>query len=327
VAGVALSLEKTDVQATHPIVVLLVSLLTLVIFSFRRRPLRFGLAVAAVLLANPAEIDQRVHGLHSERSFFGLHRVLTDSQARFHILCNGSTVHGIQRYRPALRREPLGYYSQSGPLGDIFRAANDMGRTRAVGVLGLGAGGFAAYAQPGQHWTYYEIDPAVNRIANDPRMFTYLSGSPAPLRVVLGDARLSLSKSAETFDLIVLDAYSSDAIPVHLLTRESLQLYLQHLSPDGLLVFHLSNQYFRLAPVVGALARDAGLTCRVRFSGAVSDSAAENGIMASVYAVAARAPGDLGSLLTAPSWKPVKLQPNARMWTDDYSSLGAALRR
>ena len=327
VAGVTLGLESTDVQATRPIVVLLVALLTLPIFSFQRRPLRFGLAVAAVLLLNPVEIDQRVHGLHSERSFFGLHRVLTDYQAKFHVLCNGSTVHGVQRVRPVPSREPLGYYNPSGPLGDVFRAVDGLGHTHAVGILGLGAGGIAAYALPGQRWTYYEIDPAVNRIAHDPRMFTYLSGSPAPIHVVLGDGRLSLAKSRETYDMIVLDAYSSDAIPVHLLTRESLQLYLQHLSPDGLIVFHLSNQYFRLAPVVGALARDAGLTCRVRYSGDVSDSAAANGIMPSVYAVAARAPSALGSLLSAPGWKPVKLEPKARLWTDDYSSLWAALHR
>ena len=327
VVGMTLSLESTDTKATRPIVVLLVALLTLPIFSFKRRPLRFGLAIAAVLLANPVEIDQRIHGLHSERSFFGLHRVLTDYQGRFHLLYNGSTLHGLQRFQPVTSNEPLGYYSRTGPLGDVFTAIDAAHHTHTIALIGLGAGGIAAYAKAGQQWTYYEIDPAVDRIAHDPRLFSFLSRAPAKIGVVLGDGRLSLGKSQESYDLIILDAYSSDAIPVHLLTREALQMYLKHLSSSGLIVFHISNQYFRLAPVVAALARDANLTCRVRYSGAVSDSAAANGVLPSVYAVVSRTPADLGQLALNPRWEGVPLGPHPRLWTDDYSSLFAALQR
>src|SRR5204863_5540749 len=180
---------------------------------------------------------------------------------RFHRLLHGTTVHGVQAVDPAFSHEPLGYYVRQGPAGDVF-AALDGPPGRRVSVAGLGSGGLSAYAAAGEQWIYYEIDPVVQKIASDPQLFRYLTDCPASLRVVLGDARLSLAATRDRYDLMIFDAYSSDAIPVHLLTREALHLYLDRLAPRGVLVFHLSNRYFDLPPVVARLAADAGLVCR-----------------------------------------------------------------
>src|SRR6185312_13981192 len=140
-----------------------------------------------------------------------------------------------------------------GPLGQLFNRIGGGPDTRDVAVVGLGIGGFACYAHAGERWTYFEINPAVLRIAIDPRLFTYLRDCPAHPAVVLGDARLSLERVPDrSFGLIVLDAFASDAIPTHLMTREALQLYLRKLRPGGLVVFHVSSQFLDLAPVVAA---------------------------------------------------------------------------
>jgi hypothetical protein len=265
--------------------------------------------------------------LHTERSFFGVHRVVASGNGKFHDLWHGTTLHGVQRTRPRECREPLGYYGRAGPLGEVFRALPRSTRGRAVAVAGLGAGGAAAFAEPGDHWTFFEIDPVVARIARDPRWFCYLADSPAPVRVVLGDARLSMAESRDRFDLVVLDAYSSDAIPIHLLTREAVRVYLDRLADDGLLVFHISNKFFDFAPVVAGLAADAGLAFRVKVTGALADEELAAGHFPSVYAVAARSERALGALATAEGWTAPAADPRVALWTDDFASPFAVLRR
>jgi hypothetical protein len=305
--------------------VLLVAILVFPVFSFRRRPVRFGLGVGALLLANPAELGMHARMLHSERSFFGIHRVVVDGTGGFHQLLHGTTLHGVQRVRPRLCREPAGYYGRGGPLGEVFRALPQR-NDRAVAVAGLGAGAAAAYAGAGERWTFFEIDPVVRRIACDPRWFCYLEECPADFSVVLGDARLSLAGSRGRFDLILLDAYSSDAIPVHLLTREALRVYLDRLAPGGIIAFHLSNKFFDLVPVVSRLALDAGLVCRVRDSGTLNDQALSEGLLPSLYAVVARRGADLGALASDAAWT-TPSGGGSNLWTDDFSSLFSVLRR
>ena len=161
--------------------------------------------------------------------------------------------------------EPLSYYHRKGPVGDVFDAANRSGRLTDVGIIGLGAGTIATYARPGQNFTFYEIDPAVERIARDPRYFTFLSDCRGNCDVVLGDGRLTMAAAPDRhFDLIVLDAFSSDAIPTHLLTRQAIDMYLSKLKPDGLLVFHVSNLFFTLEPLLANTAASKGLACLAR---------------------------------------------------------------
>ena len=320
-----LLLKSLGVEPTRLLIVLTAGLLAFPLLSLSRRPLRFGLAIGVVLLSNPIEVAQGARDLIAERSFFGLSRVQSDPVRGLHSLYHGTTLHGVQRYRPQLCDDPLGYYGRSGPLGDVFNDIGGPGGIRSVAVAGLGAGAIAAYARPGQRWRFFEIDPAVNRIASDPRFFCYLQNAHADLQVVLGDARLSLTESKDRFDLIVLDAYSSDAIPVHLLTREALALYQSRLTEHGVLVFHVSNQYFRLAPVVARLAGDAGWLCWVRNSGRLDARDQAQGLVPSHYAVVARRPADVGALAHDERWKPVE-PGTAPVWTDDYSSLFSVLR-
>jgi len=172
----------------------------------------------------------------------------------------------------------------------------------------------------------YEIDPLVERIARDPEYFTYLRDCLPEARVILGDARLSLSRAARRYDLIVLDAYSSDAIPVHLLTREALGLYLDRLAPAGVLAFHISNQHLDLEPVLADLARDAGLVALLQVDTHVTPAERAGGKLPSRWAVMARRPADLGALTSDARWAPPRASADGRVWTDDFSSVLGGLR-
>jgi hypothetical protein len=255
-----------------------------------------------------------------DRDFYGVKKIGLDSTGHGHILYNGSTKHGQQNLTPALRRTPMSYYARSGPVGDAF-ARLPANRRVNVGVVGLGAGALAPYARPGERWTFFELDPEVERIARDPRYFTYLADSRAPTQVEVGDGRLSLAREPDgSFDLLVLDAFSSDAIPIHLLTREAVRLYFQKLAPGGVLVAHLSNRYLDLAPVLGGLARDAGLLGWWRFgAGAAADFADP-----SKWAVVARTPDDVGSIALDRRWRALP-GGGGRVWTDEYSNVLAAM--
>lgn len=297
----------------------------LVCFFFSRRPLRFVLGLAALLLAGIFYHGEQGRALHTERSFFGVHRVTRDPAGRHHLLIHGNTLHGQQSLDPARRAEPLTYYHRTGPIGQIL-ATFSADPHKKIAAVGLGAGSLAAYAAPRQAWTYFEIDPVVERLARDVRYFTFLRDSPADLRVVLGDARLTLAAApAGAFDLIVLDAFSSDAIPVHLVTREALALYQSKLAPGGLIVCHISNLHLDLEPVFSHLARDAQLACLVRDDTVVSAAESALGKAPSVWLVLARTAADLAPLANDARWRPGR--PAAgRIWTDDYSSLLAAFR-
>ena len=200
---------------------------TVLCFSFSARPLRFALTVGALMLAGGTYAAAQEHATHRGRSFFGVHRVFELPERNLRYLIHGGVVHGIQHLDSGKRREPSTYFHKTGPIGQVFTAFQGRPDKSRVGVIGLGIGTLAAYSEAGQEWTFYEIDPAIADLASDPRQFTYLSDSPARKRIVLGDARIALVKEpARAFDVLVVDAFSSDAVPVHLLTREALQLYL-----------------------------------------------------------------------------------------------------
>ena len=288
-------------------------------FSFARRPLRFALGVAAILLAGRFyHSGQAEQTLVTERSFFGIVRIT--SRGNVHEFIHGGTLHGMQNLAPTQRRVPLTYYYPSGPIGQVFTALGSS--ARHVAAVGLGTGAIACYGQPGQQFTFYEIDPVVERIARDPRYFTYLSDSRAHIEVVLGDARLSLAGTADgQYDLIILDAYSSDSIPVHLITREAAQLYLKKLKPHGILAFHISNRHLDLEPVLANLARDARLATLTRNDDRLSQKEINSGKTKSSWLVVGRRRADFGKLATDKRWNPSRTQSDAPVWTDDYSSL------
>ncbi|HYW13492.1 MAG TPA: fused MFS/spermidine synthase, partial [Longimicrobium sp.] len=236
-----------------------------------------------------------------------------------HVLRHGSTLHGAQSLQPERRREPLTYYLQHGPLGQIIFASVLREGERRVAVVGLGTGTTAAYINEGEEWTFYEIDPGIERIARDTAYFTYMADAPVRPRVVLGDARLQLARdSAQKYDLILLDAFSSDAIPVHLITREALDTYLSRLAPGGIVAFHVSNRYLDLEPVVAALAKDRRLAARAgQGPRGMRDTYESN----STWIALARNEADLGPLTADVRWWVPRLRKDVDVWTDDYSSL------
>ncbi|MGP0062603.1 MAG: spermidine synthase [Isosphaeraceae bacterium] len=290
-----------------------------------RRPSRYAMVAGAVLAAGGLSQGPNGRLLHIERNFYGVVRVTEDRRQNLHRLFHGSTLHGQQSLDPSLGREPSTYFTRSGPIGQLFLALGPrLARpgTR-LAVVGLGAGTLATYALPAQDWCFYEIDPAIERIARDPRFFTYLRDSSArSVEVVLGDARLRIREAPEhAYQLIILDAFSSDSLPVHLITREAIRLYRDKLAEGGVLAFNLSNRYLDLDPVMGRQAEDAGLVCRIRYDTSLSPEEQPAGKQPSIWAVMGATDADLGTLAVDSRWRLPALRPRTRAWTDDYSDL------
>jgi predicted membrane-bound spermidine synthase len=216
------------------------------------RPLRFGLGLGAVLLVGVlVEGASRTGVLHRERTFFGV--MVVEKRGEYHRLIQGSTLQGAQAMSEDRRGEAITYFHRSSPIGEVFTAL-DRREAAPVAVLGMGAGTLASYGRARQEFVFFEIDPALIRVAWNPDYFTYLEDAErrgVRLDVVPGDGRLQLGKKADDhFGLIVVDALNSDALPPHLFTREAVALYLRKLAPGGVIAFHVSNRYLSLAPVL-----------------------------------------------------------------------------
>jgi hypothetical protein len=303
-----------------------VGLLTLLCLTFWRRPVRFALGLGALLVAGSVYRGEEGQLLFAERSFFGVSRVSVSPGGDYHMLMHGTTLHGMQSLSPARRQEPLTYYHPDGPLGQLLVDAEGPRPRRRVAVVGLGAGSVACYGTPEQQWTFYEIDPTVLRIASNPRFFTFLRDCPPKVFVILGDARLTLARAPDAaYDLIILDAYSSDAPPLHLLTLDAVRLYLAKLAPGGVLALNISNRTLALEPVIGTIARTAGLVARTRNDRRVDAAERLAGRVESQWVAMARRPEDLGALRDDPRW-PAAADPDLAPWTDDFASLLSALR-
>ena len=278
--------------------------------SLRRPGLLAGavaFALLVVLVFNPSGL------LAQERSFFGVYQVEMRAGGTME-LRSGTTTHGTQRAVDGSRSlQATSYYHPAGPIGQVMASG---ATRRSVGIVGLGVGGLAAYGRPGDSYTFFEIDPAVVEIAENTEFFTYLSGTPAAVEVVVGDGRLALGDSDEQFDLLVIDAFNSDAIPIHLLTREAIETYAERLVEDGVLAIHVSNRHFALAPVVGRVGGALGLSGRVQFY-RPTEAEANEGSLGSLWVVLARNPGTL-------SWADSRweeLLSEGPLWTDDYSDI------
>lgn len=254
------------------------------------------------------------------RSYFGVY-TLRETPRR-HELDHGTTIHGVQlRGTAARERTPTTYYARGSGVGQAMALLPALyGRGARVGVVGLGTGTLACYARPGQRWRFYEIDPAVVRIAENPAHFSYLARClPNPV-IRLGDARVSLShERAASLDLLALDAFSSDAVPMHLLTREAFAVYARVLAPRGLLLVHISNRFLDLDPVIAAAARDGGWQAlRFDFTPATTDE----GATGSWWIALSRDPATMARLAAGqPGWRAVPARTGFTGWTDDYSTI------
>ena len=294
----------------------------------RRRPLHLGLALAAVLLVAGFVDARNSDQILQRRSFFGVLRISRDRDPKGYTeLRHGTTLHGRQSLEPSRRAEPLSYYQSKGPIGQLFAELDRRPGAVRMAVVGLGTGTLAAYARPGDRVTFYEIDRLVRDVAFDPRYFTYAADArdrAASVRMELGDARIRLEavhrdRPEERYDVILVDAFTSDAIPVHLLTREALRLYFDMLGPRGILALHISNRYLRLEPVVANLAVDRGYA-RLLQHGDTGD--VRGGVEAS-WVLLARRPEDFGELVSDSRWTVASLEPEAAVgtWTDDFHNL------
>ncbi len=296
-------------------------------YTFMRQPVRFALSLGAIMLSLSFSL-QLHHGeiLTTSRSFFGILRVSRSVDGELTQFFHGNTKHGRQYLDADRRCEPLSYYHRKGPLGEALSAFVSSPNAANIAVVGLGTGAMASYAKPGQSWTFYEIDPTVLAIAQNELFFSYLNCAGGTVNTVLGDARLQLQRAPDShYSLIVLDAFSSDAIPTHLLTKEAIYLYLSKLAPGGRLLFHISNKYLNLRPVIAELAGSANLVClEVSHDLRAQLASGGDGLDPSVWAVAARSEHDLGALLTNPHWQKPERQSKP-VWTDDYSNVLSAL--
>jgi hypothetical protein len=297
-------------------------------FALVRKPARYALALGALLVAGAIDPGQLGETLHMERNFFGVVRVTKSPDGKFVRLIHGTTLHGQQRADETGPPRPMTYYHQKGPVGNLFKSL-PAERVKKVAVVGLGTGAVASYARPGQKWVFYEIDPAVARIAQDPSYFGFLANCKADsCEVELGDARRQLTRAPDgEFDVIIMDAFSSDAIPVHLLTREAVQLYVRKLAPGGVLAMHVSNNHLDLPPLIARLAADeqVRLCCRYCHDTA-TEAEREDGKSDSQWMVLARQEADLGPMARGPHWHPV---PPSRgpVWRDDFANLLRAWKR
>jgi SAM-dependent methyltransferase len=302
------------------------ALVAVICLRLSRDPTRFTLAIAAVVVAGLVVRKARTGILLEERNFFGVREVRDDARAHTHVLMHGTTKHGAQSTDPLRRREPLSYHNRQGPLGDVFRALPSQ-TGRRVAVIGLGTGAMAAYAGAGEQWVFYEIDPDIARLARDARYFTYLQDTPASVQIVLGDGRLSLAQAPNHYyDLIFIDAFSSDAIPTHLLTLEALSIYRSKLSEKGVLVLHLSNRYLDLEPVVGRLVEAAGIAGLIRANTGRTRELLESGGDPSIWAAVASRASLLGALREDKRWRLLRVREKVALWTDDFSNIFSVFR-
>jgi len=290
-----------------------------------------ALAMLALVLIRvyPAD-DGRVETV---RSFFGVHKILVTPHGQYHVLMHGTTIHGAEKFQnddgspiPG-RPELITYYHRDGGIGQAITAIRERkGAPLRAAVIGLGAGTLTCASEPGETWKFFEIDQSMVDTARDPRYFTFVRSCEPGLKPVIGDARLTFAREPDgLYDLIIVDAYSSDAIPIHLATEEAMKIYKDKLAPQGAVLMHVSNRHLELSSVVVGIAEANDLKSWVYSEDSGRDS---EYIFSTSVVVSAREEADIGKLASSDQWAETEADEKQRVWTDDYSNvLGAVYRR
>jgi hypothetical protein len=282
-------------------------------------------ACAALLIFQPSTWSMDKKLIDLDRNYFGVIKVY--EQRGIHFFYHGTTLHGAQYQREDWKYNPVTYYSPGGPASDVFNELSRNGVNQNVSVLGLGVGSVACYKKAGRHFDFYEIDADVVRVAENPKYFSYLSGCGSDYDVILGDGRLKIEEAPDgKYGMIFLDAFSSDNIPVHVMTQEAFQTYLNKLADGGFIAMNISNRYLDLRPVLTAIGKELGMTVYFKIyrpekiRGEVSELYTE-----SVFAVMAKDPGTLANFVENHDWKPYHKPVTMRPWTDDYANILGSL--
>jgi spermidine synthase len=320
-----------DTQRVY--VIAAVAVVAMIVSRLRASRLEYlGITVLALALIRiyPAD-DGRVETV---RSFFGVHKIQVTANGQYHVLLHGTTIHGAEKYlnddgTPVTGRpEPISYYYKDGGMGQAIAALRARkGAPLRVAVIGLGSGSLVCAQAPGEQWKFFEIDQTMVDTARDPKYFSYLSKCQPDIKPVIGDARLTFAREPDSaYDLIIVDAYSSDAIPIHLATQEAMAIYKAKLAPQGAVVMHVSNRHLELASVVTGIADANGLKSWVFNEDTGRDA---EYIFSTNVVISARNDADVGNIaLPSSSWALTPAKPDQRVWTDDYSNiLGAVWRR
>jgi hypothetical protein len=338
IAPAASSGKLTDILQSHRVWVagavgVLAALLALAL-NANRWKIFATVALALVLIRLYPADDGRVETV---RSFFGVHKIVVTPDGQYHVLMHGTTIHGAEKYlnddgTPVTGRpEPITYYHKDGGIGQAISAIRERkeankGAPLKVAVIGVGAGTLTCAAEPGESWKFFDIDQTMVDTASDPKYFSYIQNCAPNLKPVIGDARLTFAKEPDgIYDLIIVDAYSSDAIPIHLATKEAMAIYKSKLAPQGAVVMHVSNRHLELESVVVGIADENDLKSWV-----YNEDSGRDGeyIFATDVVVSAREEADVGSLASSDKWTETEPTEGQRVWTDDYSNiLGAVYRR
>jgi hypothetical protein len=292
-----------------------------------RRPVRYAMALATLLLFTTLFRGAQSPVIERDRNFFGVLRVVDQANPPLRRLYHGTTLHGIQSRLEERKCEPSSYYHREGPVTEITALYQESNLPPRVALVGLGAGAMLTYSRPAETWTIYEIDPAVIRVAQDPRYFTFTRDcTRGKFAIELGDARLRLQSAPDAhYGLIYIDAFSSDVIPMHLLSLEAVKLYRQKLTPNGILAFHLSSRHFELEPLVANLGKALGLRCFSSMRGELNEKAISEGGYESTWSILVSDSLE-NRVVARGTWARVVPEANAPLWTDDFSSLLGVLR-
>ncbi|KAB7648505.1 fused MFS/spermidine synthase [Polymorphobacter fuscus] len=312
----------------------MVFIMALAVVSIGRPPwFAWAFLMLMMTLGGWKQLDPAAAPVDRTRSFFGIYTV-RDSQARqVRELQHGTTLHGVQSLAAGKATRPTSYYAPGSGVGRVFSAAPRLFAAPArMAFVGLGSGTLACYARPGQRWTAFELDPAMVGIARDRHLFTYVERCAPGLRIVVGDARLMLAREAVgSVDMLAVDAFSSDAIPLHLMTTEAFRVYARVLAPDGVLLVHISNRYLDLEPVVAAIARAEGWTARVRRHQPGPVAAPGEADTRSIWIALTRSPARMEQVIAATGdapadWQALRDSRGAQPWTDDFASILPAFK-
>ncbi len=306
-------------------------IVSLIALACLGRPFAFAACLAALMLSYGgwSTIATTIDGSRT-RSYFGIYEVSTRADGSARVLTHGTTLHGIQNLTPGLETEPTSYYARRSGVGLALGNASALyGPAARVGVVGLGSGTLSCYARPGQQWRIFEIDPAMVEVART--RFTFLNQCAPQAQIVLGDARITIGQQPpNSLDLLAIDAFSSDAVPMHLLTREALAVYGRTLQANGIILFHISNRYLDLQPVIADLAQSGGWNSAMLQYSPTDEEQAANATV-SVWIALSRNSQSLDRLVEASgedslNWEILEPRPGFAGWTDDYASILPLIR-